>query len=159
METDHKLLYSAEFPLAFLRLLVSSLLSGYIKHKLWSLENEPLDRAPSGSRSSSVNIVYRTSDKGSKILACSQGKLTLMPSVKNIGNKAFSFTFATRNSLSISDISEVRVEGLETLDYLDHMMHGKRFTEQADALTFDGKVLEAMKKHKTSKIDREEETE
>lgn len=36
--------------------------------------------------------------------------------------------------------SEVRVEGLETLDYLDNLLHRERFTEQADALTFDGEV-------------------
>lgn len=36
--------------------------------------------------------------------------------------------------------SEVRVEGLETLDYLDHLAHRERFTEQADAITFDGEV-------------------
>ncbi|CAA0818270.1 aldose 1-epimerase family protein [Striga hermonthica] len=135
----------------------------YIKHKLWLLENEPLDRAPSGdSRLSSVNLLHRTSDKGSKILACrfevrlnisiSQGKLTLLPSVKNIGNKSFSFAFATRNSLSISDISEVRVEGLETLDYLDHTMHGKRFTEQADALTFDGEIISRTYLNTPSKV-------
>lgn len=36
--------------------------------------------------------------------------------------------------------SEVRVEGLETLDFLDNLLDKKRFTEQADALTFDGQV-------------------
>lgn len=35
----------------------------------------------------------------------------------------------------------MRVEGLETLDYLDNLMHRERFTEQADAITFDGEVL------------------
>lgn len=34
----------------------------------------------------------------------------------------------------------MRVEGLETLDFLDNLAHQKRFTEQADALTFDGEV-------------------
>jgi hypothetical protein len=34
----------------------------------------------------------------------------------------------------------VRVEGLETLDYLDNLMDRQRFTEQADAITFDGEV-------------------
>jgi hypothetical protein len=36
--------------------------------------------------------------------------------------------------------SEVRVEGLETLDYVDNLMNRSRFTEQADAITFDGEV-------------------
>lgn len=37
--------------------------------------------------------------------------------------------------------SEVRVEGLETLDYLDNLLRGDRYTEQADAITFDSEVL------------------
>ncbi|PKU72852.1 Putative glucose-6-phosphate 1-epimerase [Dendrobium catenatum] len=36
--------------------------------------------------------------------------------------------------------SEVRVEGLETLDYFDNLIKRERFTEQADAITFDGEV-------------------
>lgn len=37
-------------------------------------------------------------------ISISPGKLTLMPSVINVGDKAFSFTFAMRNCLSVSDI-------------------------------------------------------
>lgn len=40
--------------------------------------------------------------------------------------------------------SEVRVEGLETLDYLDNLMRRERFTEQADAITFDGEVGDSI---------------
>lgn len=36
--------------------------------------------------------------------------------------------------------SEVRVEGLETLDYLDNLCQKERFTEQGDALTFETEV-------------------
>lgn len=36
--------------------------------------------------------------------------------------------------------SEVRVEGLETLDYLDNLFQKERFTEQGDALTFESEV-------------------
>jgi len=64
----------------------------------------------------------------------------LIPRVRNIDSKAFSFMFALRNYLYVSDISEVRVEGLETLDYLDNLIGKERFTEQADAITFDGEV-------------------
>lgn len=35
---------------------------------------------------------------------------------------------------------EVRVEGLETLDYLDNLFERERFTEQGDALTFESEV-------------------
>lgn len=37
-------------------------------------------------------------------------------------------------------ISEVRLEGLETLDYLDNMHDRERFTEQGDALTFESEI-------------------
>jgi hypothetical protein len=47
--------------------------------------------------------------------------------------------------------SEVRVEGLETLDYVDNLMNRSRFTEQADAITFDGEVgIIMILYHKTS---------
>lgn len=36
--------------------------------------------------------------------------------------------------------SEVRVEGLETLDYLDNLKDKQRFTEQGDAITFESEV-------------------
>jgi hypothetical protein len=34
----------------------------------------------------------------------------------------------------------VRVEGLETLDYLDNLQSKKRFTEQEDAVVFESEV-------------------
>lgn len=40
----------------------------------------------------------------------------------------------------ICTCSEVRIEGLETLDYFDNLINRARFTEQADAVTFDGEV-------------------
>ncbi|KAG1331902.1 Glucose-6-phosphate 1-epimerase [Cocos nucifera] len=36
---------------------------------------------------------------------------------------------------------EVRVEGLETLDYLDNLQEKQRFTEQGDAITFESEVM------------------
>lgn len=36
--------------------------------------------------------------------------------------------------------SEVRIEGLETLDYLDNLSQKERFTEQGDAITFESEV-------------------
>ncbi|PIN05344.1 putative enzyme related to aldose 1-epimerase [Handroanthus impetiginosus] len=121
----------------------------YTRQRLWSLENAPLDQTPNGNQSS-VNLILKSLDKDLKMWPCRfelrlkisliPGKLTLMPSVRNNGDTSFSFTFAIRNYVSVSDISEVRVEGLETLDYLDNVLQKRRFTEQADALTFDGEV-------------------
>jgi hypothetical protein len=36
--------------------------------------------------------------------------------------------------------SEVRIEGLETLDYLDNLSQRERHTEQGDAITFESEV-------------------
>lgn len=36
--------------------------------------------------------------------------------------------------------SEVRIEGVETLNYLDHLRDKERVTEQADAITFESEV-------------------
>ena len=43
-----------------------------------------------------------------------------------------------KGQLSMS--SEVRVEGLETLDYFDNLKSRERFTEQGDAITFESEV-------------------
>ncbi|KAJ4744981.1 Galactose mutarotase-like superfamily protein [Rhynchospora pubera] len=80
------------------------------------------------------------------------GLLTLTSRVRNTNSdgKPFSFTFAYHTYFSVSDISEVRVEGLETLDYLDNLQDRSRFTEQGDAITFEGELdriyLEAPRK-------------
>lgn len=42
--------------------------------------------------------------------------------------------------ITILYISEVRVEGLETMDYLDNLKAKERFTEQGDAIVFESEV-------------------
>ena len=95
------------------------------------------------------------------------GDLTLTSRVRNINSKPFSFLFAFHTYLSVSDIryffplisktfcvfgeiqkcslvfwfnSEVRVEGLETLDYLDNLRKRELLTEQGDSITFESEV-------------------
>ncbi|GJW85921.1 putative glucose-6-phosphate 1-epimerase [Tanacetum coccineum] len=57
--------------------------------------------------------------------------------MKNISCKPFRFSFAFHSYLSVSDISEVQVEGLETMDYLNNFNNKERFTEQGAAITFE----------------------
>ncbi|GLU11341.1 hypothetical protein SLE2022_280960 [Rubroshorea leprosula] len=121
---------------------------GFPRNRMWSLDHDPSHLPPANR--SSVDLILRPSDEDLKIcprgfelrlrVSLTAGKLTLIPCVRNTDNKAFSFTFGLCNYLSVSDIGEVRVEGLETLDYFDNLMHGERFTEQADAVTFDGEI-------------------
>ncbi|GLT65119.1 hypothetical protein SLA2020_375700 [Shorea laevis] len=121
---------------------------GFPRNRMWSLDRDPFPLPPANH--SSVDLILRPSDEDLKIwprsfelrlrVSLTAGKLTLIPRVRNTDNKAFSFTFGLCNYLSVSDIGEVRVEGLETLDYLDNLMQRERFTEQADAVTFDGEI-------------------
>ncbi|KAK4373178.1 hypothetical protein RND71_008562 [Anisodus tanguticus] len=120
---------------------------GLVRQNLWSFDRSPLHLSSSGSQSS-TDLIFQPIGKDLKSCTCrfelrlhvslGPGRLTLIPSVKNTDNKSFSFTFGLHNYLSVSDISEVRIEGLETLDYLDCLLQRERFTEQADAITFDG---------------------
>ena len=41
-------------------------------------------------------------------------------------------------------LSEVRIEGLETLDYFDNLKEKKRFTEQGDAIVFESEVIKTL---------------
>ncbi|KAK9676345.1 hypothetical protein RND81_11G070900 [Saponaria officinalis] len=122
---------------------------GFARNRMWSLDNSPAPLSPA-TNSSTADLILRPTEEDQKIwprsfelrlrVSLSPGKLTLIPRVRNIDSKSFSFMFALRNYLSISDISEVRIEGLETLDYFDNLMSRERYTEQADAITFDGEV-------------------
>ncbi|GMH06788.1 hypothetical protein Nepgr_008628 [Nepenthes gracilis] len=122
---------------------------GFARNRLWSLDTSP-SPVPPANNQSTVDLLLKSTEEDLKTwphsfelrlhVSLSAGKLTLIPHVRNTDNKSFSFMFALRNYLSISDISEVRVEGLETLDYFDNLMQRERYTEQADAITFDGEV-------------------
>ncbi|WVZ10468.1 hypothetical protein V8G54_014998 [Vigna mungo] len=64
------------------------------------------------------------------------------PFPTNTSSKAFVDLILkpSEDDIKIWPHSEVRVEGLETLDYLDNLQKRKRFTEQGDALTFESEV-------------------
>ncbi|CAL9040057.1 unnamed protein product [Musa banksii] len=122
---------------------------GFARNRLWELDTCP-SPLPRSNNHSSVDLILKSTDEDLKTWPHSfelrlrvilhPSKLTLIPRVRNTGSKDFSFTFAIQNYLSMSDVSEIRVEGLETLDYFDNIENGERFTEQGDALTFDGEV-------------------
>nr|ABK23804.1 unknown [Picea sitchensis] len=75
-----------------------------------------------------------------RVVLAPGGDLTLISRIRNTDSKPFTFTFAYHTYFSVSDISEVPVEGLETLDYLDNLQNKERFTEQGDAITFESEV-------------------
>ncbi|XP_073154772.1 putative glucose-6-phosphate 1-epimerase isoform X2 [Henckelia pumila] len=122
---------------------------GFTSTRLWSLDSSP-SPLPPASNHSTVDLMLESTEDDLKIwphrfelrlrISLTTGKLSLIPRVRNTDNKPFSFSFVLCNYLSVSDISEVRIEGLETLDYFDNLLQKERFTEQADAITFDGEI-------------------
>lgn len=124
---------------------------GFARNRVWIVDPEPPPLPTSSPNKASVDLLLKPSEDDLKIWSHSfefrlritlspGGDLTLTSRIRNIDSKPFSFTFAYHTYFSVSDISEVRVEGLETLDYLDNMKNRERFTEQGDAVTFEGEI-------------------
>ncbi|XP_068306095.1 putative glucose-6-phosphate 1-epimerase [Pyrus communis] len=132
--------------------------NGFARNRIWAIDNDPPPLHPNYSNGKAyIDLLLKPSDDDLKIWPHSfefrlrvslaaEGHLTLISRIRNINSKPFSFSFAFHTYFSISDISEVRVEGLETLDYLDNLCQKERFTEQGDALTFESEVDRAYLK-------------
>ncbi|CAA0812116.1 Galactose mutarotase-like superfamily protein [Striga hermonthica] len=125
---------------------------GFARNRMWAVdENPPPLQSFDPGYSAYVDLLTKSSDDDLKlwphgyefrlrVILTFDGNLTLVSRVRNVNGKPFSFSFAYHTYFSVSDISEVRVEGLETLDYLDNLCNRERFTEQGDALTFESEV-------------------
>ncbi|KAG6586093.1 hypothetical protein SDJN03_18826, partial [Cucurbita argyrosperma subsp. sororia] len=126
---------------------------GFARIRFWSIDNNPPPLQTNTSSMTFVDLILKPSEEDARVWPHSYeyrlrvalgpaGELSLTSRVRNTNadGKPFSFTFAYHTYFSVSDISEVRVEGLETLDYLDNLQHRERFTEQGDALTFESEV-------------------
>ncbi|KAL2468974.1 Galactose mutarotase-like superfamily protein [Forsythia ovata] len=126
--------------------------NGFAKNKIWTVEDNPLPFHPNDSHGKSfIDLLLKPAEEDLKywphgfefrlrVSLALDGNLTLKSRIRNINVKPFSFAFAYHTYLSISDISEVRIEGLETLDYLDNLSQRRRFTEQGDAITFESEI-------------------
>ncbi|XP_057510839.1 putative glucose-6-phosphate 1-epimerase [Actinidia eriantha] len=125
---------------------------GFARNKIWVIDDNPPPLHPNDSDGKSyIDMLLKPSQEDLKVWPHSfefrlrvslaaDGHLTMISRIRNVNCKPFSFSFAYHTYFSVSDISEVRVEGLETLDYLDNLCHRERFTEQGDALTFESEV-------------------
>ncbi|KAJ8900657.1 hypothetical protein K2173_025434 [Erythroxylum novogranatense] len=125
---------------------------GFARNKIWVIDDNPPPLPPNDFNGKSfVDLLLKPSDEDLKcwphsfelrlrVSLAANGDLALISRVRNINGRPFSFSFAYHAHLSVSDISEVRIEGLETLDYLDNLCQRERFTEQGDALTFESEV-------------------
>ncbi|KAK7829333.1 putative glucose-6-phosphate 1-epimerase [Quercus suber] len=125
---------------------------GFARNKIWVIDENPPPLHPNDSNGKAyIDLLLKPSEENMKVWPHSfefrlrvslaeDGYLTMISRIRNINCKPFSFSFAYRTYISISDISEVRVEGLETFDYFDNLCDKERFTEQGDALTFESEV-------------------
>ncbi|KAM7472267.1 hypothetical protein LguiA_010450 [Lonicera macranthoides] len=125
---------------------------GFARNKIWTIDDDPPPLHPNDSQGKSfIDLLLKPSEEDLKcwphsfefrlrVALASDGNLTMISRIRNINGKPFSFSFAYHTYLSVSDISEVRIEGLETLDYLDNLSQRERFTEQGDAITFESEV-------------------
>lgn len=125
---------------------------GFARNKMWSIDNDPPPLHLSDSDGKVfVDLLLRLAEEDLKcwphcfefrlrVSLTSNGDLVMISRIRNIDAKPFNFSFAYHTYLSVSDISEVRIEGLETLDYLDNLCQRERFTEQGDAITFESEV-------------------
>ncbi|XP_074575543.1 putative glucose-6-phosphate 1-epimerase isoform X1 [Curcuma longa] len=124
---------------------------GFARNRFWSIDANPPPFPTVSTNKAFTDLIFKPSEEDLKIWPHSYefrlritlgpgGDLMLTSRIRNIDTKPFSFTFAYHTYLSVSDISEVRIEGLETLDYLDNLKAKERFTEQGDAITFEAEV-------------------
>ncbi|KAK4764904.1 hypothetical protein SAY86_025994 [Trapa natans] len=126
---------------------------GFVRNRLWSIDNDPPPFATTSTNKAFVDLILKHSEEDFKIwpYRCEfrlrvtlgpGGDLMLTSRIRNMSadGKPFSFTFAYHTYFAVTDISEVRVEGLETLDYLDNLKNRERFTEQGDAIVFESEM-------------------
>lgn len=127
-------------------------LHGFARNKVWAIDDNPPLLHPNDSHGKSfIDLLLKPSEDDLKcwphsfefrlrVSLAINGDLTLISRVRNVNGKLFSFSFAYHTYFLVSDISEVRIEGMETCDYLDNLCQRERFTEQGDAITFESEV-------------------
>ncbi|GAV78073.1 Aldose_epim domain-containing protein [Cephalotus follicularis] len=126
---------------------------GFARNRHWSVDPDPPPFPKNTSNKAFIDLILRPSEEDVKIWPHRYefrlrvtlgpgGDLMLTSRIRNTNSdgKSFTFTFAYHTYFYVSDISEVRIEGLETLDYLDNLKDKERFTEQGDAITFESEV-------------------
>lgn len=125
---------------------------GFARNKIWSIDKNPPPLHPNDSNGNSfVDLLLKPSEEDMRMWPHSfefrlraslaaDACLSMISRIRNINCRPFSFSFAYHTYFSVSDISEVRVEGLETLDYLDNLREKEQFTEQGNGITFESQV-------------------
>nr|XP_043618778.1 putative glucose-6-phosphate 1-epimerase [Erigeron canadensis] len=123
---------------------------GFARNRVWTIDSGGSSYLPNVNNEVSVDLLLSPTEKDLKIwphrfeyrlrvAVRPGGELVLTSRIRNTNpdGKSFMFAFACPAYFSVSDINDVRVEGLETLDYLDNMKNEERCTDQGDALAFE----------------------
>ncbi|KAL9328751.1 hypothetical protein ACSQ67_003754 [Phaseolus vulgaris] len=124
---------------------------GFARNRIWTIEKDPPHLSGNFSAKVYIDLLLKPYKEDSKtwphsfefrlrISLTADGILNLTSRIRNVGSKNFSFCIGYRTYLSVSDVSEVRIEGLETEYYLDNLLQKQQFTEQGGALTFESEV-------------------
>ncbi|XP_075500439.1 putative glucose-6-phosphate 1-epimerase isoform X1 [Primulina tabacum] len=129
---------------------------GFARNRFWNIDPSPPPLPTNSSYKTFVDLILSPKDLlpndktfwphsfecRLRVALGPNGELLLTSRIRNINTdgKPLTFSFAYHTYFLVSDISEVRVEGLETTDYLDNLQNKERFTEQGDALTFESEV-------------------
>ncbi|KAJ1429242.1 Glycoside hydrolase-type carbohydrate-binding [Sesbania bispinosa] len=126
---------------------------GFSRNRFWTLDPNPPPFPTTSTNRAFIDLILKQSEDETKnwphrfefrlrIALGPAGDLMLTSRIRNTNTdgKSFTFTFAYQTYFYVTDISEVRIEGLETLDYLDNLNNRERFTEQGDAITFESEV-------------------
>ncbi|CAN4124998.1 unnamed protein product [Withania somnifera] len=125
---------------------------GFVRNKIFTIEDDPPSLKSFDTNGKSfIDLLFKPSEDELKfclhvfefrlrVSLASDGSLSLISRIRNIHDKPFKFSFAYQTYFSVSNISEVRLEGLETLDYRDNLCQKELFTEQGDAITFETEI-------------------
>ncbi|CAN8230498.1 unnamed protein product [Cochlearia groenlandica] len=120
---------------------------GFVRNRFWELDPNPPQLPSNSYYLAWVDLILRSSQEDLKIWPHKfeyrlrlhlgpEGDLTLTSRIKNTDVKPFSFTFALHPYFAVSDISEIQVEGLQNLNYLDQQKNRTRFTDHDKSITF-----------------------
>ncbi|KAI3513974.1 hypothetical protein L1887_12258 [Cichorium endivia] len=124
---------------------------GFARNRVWTIDNNPPPFPSKTIIGVFVDLLLKPTEEDLKIWPHRfeyrlrvtlglKGDLMLTSRIRNTDIKPFNFTFSYHNYFSVSNISEVRVEGMKGLDYIDNTKNKTRFTENGDVITINSKV-------------------
>ncbi|KAG5412609.1 hypothetical protein IGI04_000176, partial [Brassica rapa subsp. trilocularis] len=124
---------------------------GFVRQRFWKIDANPPPLSSHPSSTAHIDLILKSSEADLKIwphkfvyrlrVALGHGgDLTLTSRIRNSDAKPFNFTFGLHPYFSVSDISEIQVEGLQILDYLDQLKNRTRFTDHGKFITFNSQL-------------------